>query len=158
VMKATVLKNILQSEDVIDPDGGYYVNVQDEDTGAVVRKWIETADFDNNPDTPISTLEVDCLATAFMSQSGKSTTNFSDITDKNYNITEYVTFSFPAKYSISVRDKITNIRNKSGIIWDEQERDNLNPTVFEITGITPVVDSLGRHVENYAILKRANLQ
>jgi len=72
---------------------------------------------------------------------------------------DYVRLQFPPNYGVSKRDRITNIRSKKGgdILWAEEEHDGA-PTVFEVLGVTPIFDPFGMHVENQALLQRAEVQ
>jgi len=72
---------------------------------------------------------------------------------------DYVRIQYPTNIEISKRDRIYNIRNpKTGVaIWKEEEFDG-EPTVFEVLGVTPILDPLGQHVENQALLQRAEVQ
>jgi hypothetical protein len=69
---------------------------------------------------------------------------------------------FPAGYRITKRDRVTNIRNARGqIIWKEEEMENegvYKSTTFDVLGVTPVLDPFGNHIENYALLERAEVQ
>ncbi len=72
------------------------------------------------------------------------------------------------KYSSSViisrRDRLTNIRTaKTGdVVWIEEElgpvSGEFKATVFNVSSIVPIMDPFGRHVENMALLERADVQ
>jgi len=72
---------------------------------------------------------------------------------------DYVRIQYPASIEISKRDRVYNIRDpKTGVaIWKEEEFDG-EPTVFEVLGVTPILDPFGQHVENQALLQRAEVQ
>jgi hypothetical protein len=61
--------------------------------------------------------------------------------------------------TLSKRDRITNVSNAKGeIIWKEEEIQGAPATVFIVMGVTPVVDPFGNHIENTALIQRAQVQ
>jgi hypothetical protein len=71
---------------------------------------------------------------------------------------DYVRIHYPKNVHISKRDRIFNIRTPQGeTIWVEEEFDG-RPTVFEVLGVTPIMDPFDQHVENQALLQRAQNQ
>lgn len=72
---------------------------------------------------------------------------------------DYVRIQFPANIELSKRDRVYNIRNpKTGsAIWKEEEFDG-DPTIFDVLGVTPILDPFGQHVENQALLQRSEVQ
>ena len=71
---------------------------------------------------------------------------------------DYVKMTFPRFIKISKRDRITNIRNRKGqVVWAEEEHDG-SPTVFNVMGVTPVLDPFGNWIENFALLARSEDQ
>ena len=76
----------------------------------------------------------------------------------NLDIVDYVEMEFPRGVVLSRRDRITDIRDSNGnLIWIEEESTNY-PTVFEVTGVTPVTDPFGKHFNNFTLLARAEDQ
>jgi hypothetical protein len=77
---------------------------------------------------------------------------------------DYCRIEFPARVLVTKRDRITNIRNRKGqILWLEEElgpdgEGKFRATVFEVLGVTPVVDPFGNHTSNVAMLERAEVQ
>lgn len=60
---------------------------------------------------------------------------------------------------LTIREKITNIRNKDGIsIWTELDSPSNTPTVFEVKGTTPMMDPFGTIVGYNSIMKRSENQ
>ena len=71
---------------------------------------------------------------------------------------DYIDFEFPTNEVITRRDRITDIRDSKGnLIWIEEESTD-RPTVFEVTGVTPVTDPFGVHITNFSLLQRAQNQ
>ena len=58
-----------------------------------------------------------------------------------------------------MREKITNIRDYEGtVIWEELNFPSNTPTVFEVVGITPMMDPLGGVLAYNATVKRSENQ
>lgn len=73
-------------------------------------------------------------------------------------VEDFINFEFPSNEVLTRRDRITDIRNSKGeAIWIEDESTGL-PTVFEVTGVTPVVDPFGLKTKNFTLLERADDQ
>lgn len=177
-MTATVLNQFAGSnpaEDVGTHDldtevqGGHWETVQDELTGAVERIWMAdaavveapgTKPFNKNADgfiTAINRFDIECYVRGFPEVGFRSSANTENWEDGVYKALESIQMSFPAKYILSRRQLITNIRGAHDkILWLEEETGQ--PTVFEVQGITPTFDPFGRHIDNLAVLKRSDVQ
>ena len=60
---------------------------------------------------------------------------------------------------ITLREKITNIRDKEGtVICEELNFPTNTPTVFEVMGITPMTDPLGGVLGYNSTVKRSENQ
>ena len=60
---------------------------------------------------------------------------------------------------IFVNEKVTNIMDSTGmVIWKELNYPTETPTVFEVVGVTPMTDALGRVVGYSTNLKRSENQ
>lgn len=156
-MKADILRQGVDNTDTDDVDEGSWVVRQDPRSGEIKRVW--QANDNTTGNNPDSTLEsFSCEARGIIDggiRVAGTTERFSDM----YSGVDYVRISFPANVSINRRDRITNIRDKRGrILWVEEERTDLAPTVFNVVGVTPIIDPLGQHVENVALLERAEAQ
>jgi hypothetical protein len=83
-------------------------------------------------------------------------------TERFGNIYENIDWAKMEFYSgepISKRSQVTNVRNLRGvIIWREEEMEGAPPTVFDVQGVTPIVDSMGNNSENTALLQRHEVQ
>lgn len=77
-----------------------------------------------------------------------------------YENVDWGELKFSPGYPISKRSQITNVRTRrSGlIIWREEEMDDAPPTVFDVQGVTPIVDAFGNHTENTALVQRHEIQ
>lgn len=163
-MKADVLR---QSSDVNNPDDpedfGHWEESQDPLTGDIIRVWVP--DVPDDPETPEDETQyytVDCMVRGIIEggvRAAGTTEDWSDI----YESIELIRMYFPANKIITKRDRVFNVRNRKGqILWKEEEygatAGTYKSTVFEVLGVTPVIDPFGNHVENYALLERAEVQ
>lgn len=150
--------------DVLKPEGapetltgaGHWVNRQDPDSGAILRLWVA-----EDPDTlqvEGGLIAVPCLFRGVIDggiRVAGTTERFSEV----YENVDWAKITFPAHINITKRDRITNVRDRNGnIIWREEEIEGNPPTIFEVRGITPVINPFGRHVENTGLLERAEVQ
>lgn len=155
-------------EAVVDPDTqeptGHYEYIENPITGEIERKWVP--DVPDDPTTPDINERVDFVfpveARAVITGGLNTQGTAERWTSKGeYENVDFVTIKFPKEIVITKRDRITNITDANGkIIWVEEEASVTNPgvivpTVFEVNGVSPVVDPFGQHVENYALLSRA---
>lgn len=143
-MTAEVLKQ------VGDPSlnvSGRWEYRQNEVSGSIERVWV--SDTSPEPGQQISIFP--CFAKGISMKTGETF-------EATYSNKEYVELKYPPGVSLSRRDKITKIGNNDGVIWLEEEIDRVKPTVFNIQSITPITDVLGVHVQNVAVLFRAEVQ
>lgn len=133
---------------VQDPESGTPIQVRVEDD-------VTTPDVD---EALAGTQQFDVMARGVI-DGGIRVAGTTETFDEVYTATDWVKITYPASVKITRRDKVTNIRHYDGgpIIWVEEENDNA-PTIFNVKGITPVVDLFGKHVENFALLERAEVQ
>ena len=139
---------------------GSWKSEQDPLTGEIIRRWIP---IDSDTGTAgTQAFSMSCLARGVVSggvQSSGTTEAWGEI----YENIDSVRLWFPASKILSKRDRITNIRHgKTGqIFWIEEELGPtagvFKPTIFEVDGVIPLFDPFGRHVENFAILNRADI-
>lgn len=159
-MTAEVLRQTNASGAPVNQDGSW-VTSQHPYSGEIIRTW-QPASLDqgaSTPGDPNDDLErFSCLARGIieggirMTGTGES---FKDI----YEAVDYVRIWFPASVNLTRRDKVTNIRGADGkLIWVEEERTDGAPTVFTVTGVTPIISPLGVHTENMALLERSEVQ
>lgn len=142
---------------------GYYDNVQDPDSGAIIRTWIVPAD--TNPTLPGvqpavgKVKRIKCTAAGIVSNSARGAGTAETFGSTGIITTlDLVVFKYPIDVIITRRDRITDIRSRKGqLLWRENEYDS-SATVFEVTGVTPVHDPFGIWIENSAIIHRAEVQ
>ena len=157
-MKADILK---QSGDNTG-GGGYYYTYQDEDSGDIIRVWVEgTPDDPNTPTVDETTgREVfPCLARNVRSDGMRvnaTTEDWGEI----IGTSDYVNIWFPATVTLTRRDRVTNIRHykTSQVFWMEEEFDTPKATTFDVIGIEPIFDAFGNHIEWKATLERSEIQ
>lgn len=158
-MKADILRQGSLEEDIDIDQEGNWQTVQDPLTWEIIRKWVPVVD--DNPDTPeVDKYSVPCAARGIITNGITAVGTTERFGDRYMNI-DFVRMSFPQGVVISKRDRITNIRDAvtGRIMWlDEEspeEGGEFRSTVFNVQGVTPVVDGMGRWVENVALLERA---
>lgn len=141
--------------------GGHFETIQDEDTGAIQRVWVDDSapvpTYNETEQVAIPRFDLPCYARGFTELGFRSSANTETYNNGDYTATEVIELSFPAQYSISRRQYITNIRDQNKrVLWLEEEIGE--PTIFEVQGVTPKFDGFGRHMENIAVLRRASNQ
>lgn len=160
-MKADVLRQSDNPKSVVDPtSSGVWVDRQDPLSGEIVRIWEPvTTDDPATPDVEVKTIK--CMVRGIIG-GGVRAAGTTESFDKDYQNIEFVRMTFPTNYVITKRDRITNIRNsKKQIVWKEEENPQLGlyrATVFDVLGVTPVLDPFGLVVENIALMERAEIQ
>jgi hypothetical protein len=154
-MKATILSQAPTGTP--DQTTGHYESKQDPDTGDIIRVWVPATD---DPATgPVEPSEIDCMVRGIITDGINVAGTTERFTPQGvYESVDFVKMNFAPHVVLTKRDRITNVRNQKGeIVWKEEESDN-NATVFDVLGVTPVLDPFGNHVENLAFLKRAGVQ
>ena len=159
-MRADVLKPGDPTPTDIDiSDYGTWTGKQDPLTGDIVQVWIP---FPDDPDTEVDETKtvgtIKCLARGIVDggiRVAGTTERFGDL----YQNIDYVKLWTPAKTVLTKGDRVTNIRNKcdSIIFWRNEETGN-KATVFNVNGVTPLFDAFNKHVENFILLERAEVQ
>jgi len=142
---------------------GEYVDQQDPLTHQIVRVWVPSTDNITTPSVDESIGgTVPCMVRGIIDggiRVAGTTERFGEI----YENIDYARMWLPSSFVITKRDRITNIRNKQGIIlWKDEETytptsGNYRSTVFDVLGITPIIDAFGQHVENVAMLQKAEV-
>ena len=117
---------------------------QDLDSGALKKEWI----FDKT---------LDCAAKGIVSNSTSTRTNDRQQFSNKYNMEQLIQIRTVDK--INMRHKITNIRNKDNeVIWTELNYPSDTPTVFEVVGVTPIMDPFGTIMAYNTVVKRSENQ
>jgi hypothetical protein len=136
---------------------GEFVENQDALTGEIVRVWQPNTIPDDPSTTGVneSTVEqVKCLARGVNFKSGINESFGAD-----YKAMDTVHLWVPAGVAINRRDRVTNISTSTGtLLWtDEAVTATPKAMVFNVVGVTPVMDPFGKHLENYAVLERSEV-
>lgn len=117
---------------------------QDPDTGEIKKEWsfIDT---------------VSCHAKGIISNS--ATTRSSDRQQFGNKYTNEQMLQVRTIDRLMPNYKVTNIKDSTGlVIWKEVNYPTETPTVFEVVGITPMMDALGRVIGYSTNLKRSDNQ
>ena len=164
-MFADVLKQGQNAPPPDNPEYGQWVEQQDPLTHEIIRVWQPFEVTPDNPATPedeTSFLTVPCIARGIV-DGGIRVAGTTERWGELYENVDYVRMVFPPNFVITKRDRITNIRNRKGqILWKDEETDptatsGWRSTIFEVMGVTPVPDPWGNHIENVAMLSRAEV-
>lgn len=137
-----------------------YEWVQDPVSGAMERVPVPV----DNPSTPTidesqgRRFEVPCMARGVIDggiRVAGTTTRFDEV----YEATDWVKITFGPNDVVTRRDRVVEIKDRKTKkpIWVEEEA-GFKPTIFNVMGVTPVVDPFGHHVENFALLQRNEVQ
>ena len=119
-------------------------DLQDVNTGAIKKEW----QFDRT---------IACSAKGNISNSSSNTAADKQTFSNKYKNEE--TLQIRTLEKITLREKITNIRDYEGtVIWEELNFPTNTPTVFEIMGITPMMDPLGGVLAYNSTVKRSENQ
>ena len=117
---------------------------QDINTGAIKKDWnfIKT---------------VSCHAKGNISDTNTRGGSSQQTISKKYVNTENLSIRTIDK--LTLRDKVTNIRDKSNNpIWVEPNYPSNTPTVFEVVGSTPILDPFGSLIGYNTSVKRSESQ
>ena len=119
-------------------------DLQDPETGSINKEW----QFFKT---------IDCSAKGVVSNSTSTRANDRQQISNRYTLEQFIQIRTAEK--ISVRNKITNIRNKEGeYIWTELDYPTETPTVFEVVGMTPINDPFGMGMGYNITAKRSENQ
>jgi hypothetical protein len=153
-MKADVLRPDFETSDDDSPVEGDFESYQDPITGAILRRWVPGTEEDPITGTPASSLRtIDCLARGIVDggiRVAGTTERFGD----TYENIDFVKLWVPAKIKLSKRDRITNIRKGTTVMWKDEEGDGA-ATVFNVNGVTPLFDAFNKHTEDFVLLEKA---
>lgn len=118
-------------------------NVQDQNTGAISKKWVATKNI-------ICHLDV-------ISHQGSGTKDNNKTFDMIY--TEEARYLLKTKEPLSKRMRIANIKNRSGQeIFMEMDKIDTPSTIFEIEAHHPRLDPLGNVLYYESNLRRVGVQ
>lgn len=131
---------------------------QDPDSGAIVKRWVDNPTTITDESAKTIIRNVPLMARGVLTtgiQGAGSTERFDDI----YTNVDWVKATFGKNTNITKRDQVTNVRTRSGeLVWKEEEITDYPPTVFDVMGVTPVLDPFSRLVEYSVLMQRAEVQ
>lgn len=142
---------------------GVWVDSQDPLTGQIVREWAPyEGDADISTETDVRVYkEIPCLVRGIV-DGGIRVAGTTERFSNDYENIDFAKMWIPANIFITKRDRVTNIRTKDGrIVWKDEEFDDpfddvpASATVFNVNGVTPLLDAFNRHTENFVLLQRA---
>lgn len=159
-MKATVLVGAQVSGVAI---AGRFIAVQNPDTGAIEDKWVASDNFqrvnwsDDPNTTDIEAFDIICEFRGVIAAGIRGSAT-AETFGKDYLKIDITKMRFPKRYSITAHDRVVNVRDRltGSPIWKEQE--TLNPPVWDVRGVTPILDPLGRLTDYYALVQRVQNQ
>jgi hypothetical protein len=118
--------------------------LQDPNTGAIVREW-----------SYYKTLP--CHAKGVVSNSATTRSSDKQLFSNKYINDQIIQVRTSDK--LTIREKVTNIKDFEGnAIWTEINFPTETPTVFEVMGTTPLTDPFGRVLAYNSSLKRSENQ
>lgn len=135
---------------------------QDKDSGAIVRRWkddVNTVGVDERRNGLIIR-DVPLTARGII-DGGIRVAGTTERFGNEYVAVDYVKATFGKEIVITKRDQVTNIRSKRDLstpVWREEEISSYPATVFNVMGVTPVLDPFSRLVEQAVLLERAEVQ
>jgi hypothetical protein len=140
-----------------DSTSGSWSSYQDPISGEIRNVWEPSIDTSNPSDPEPFTIA--CLArgivnTGLRSQGSRTTYG------ANYFDEEIIHMWVPSSVKITKRDRVTNIRDKKNgtILWtDTDYQDGTRPTIFNVTGVTPILDPFNRVTEYFVMLEKADM-
>lgn len=161
-MSADVLRQgteISDDPDTEEVESGHWENMQDHDSGEIVRVWQKNPQKDPDASTGQPELySFKCIARGIV-DGGIRVSGTTERFGEMYQNVDYIKVTFPANVKLSKRDRITNVRDAAGnIIWREEEIKGSPPTVFNVMGVTPILDPFNRLIESFALCERAERQ
>ena len=120
------------------------IEIQDPDTGAIVREWMYYK-------------TVPCHAKGVVSNSATTRSSDKQVFSNKYVNDQIIQVRTSER--LTIREKISNIRDVSGNpIWTEINYPNETPTVFEVVGTTPITDPFGNVLAYNSSMKRSENQ
>lgn len=141
-----------------NPATGHWESYQDPLTFEILNRWVPGTEDDPDTvedETSSAAITFPCMARGIIDggiRVAGTTERFGDA----YENIDYVRIKIPGYVKITKRDRVTNLREKKGgqILWRDEERDGSPPTVFNVNGVTPVLDGFNNLIEWFVLLQR----
>lgn len=158
-MKCDLLKPAGAPETNPNSNGSWEYQ-QDPDSGAITRRW---RDFEDTPEINearpgLIIPDVPLMARGVLTGGFKNASN-SQLYSEIYKNIEWLKAIFPKDVNITEKDRVTNIRNKTGeVIWKEEEANAIPATTFNVMGVTPILDPFNNMIELSVLLQRSEVQ
>lgn len=161
-MTADILRQGTQA--VVESDlheVGEYVPQQDPVSGEIIRVW--QPGVSDDPTTPndesIVTIPVEARGIV---DGGIRVAGTTERFGADFSSVDFVRIRFPAEYTLTKRDRVTNIRDAAGnVAWlDEEVRPEsglYRATVFNVNGVTPLFNGPFNVLDKWeALLERVD--
>lgn len=149
---AEILRQYIDHDPDEDTRGDLdYEYTQSEYGGGIERTWYST-----DPDDPAAEpIVIPCLI-----RSPTATAKGVEAWSQIYENMRSLQMQFDVTHSINERDQVTNITalNKSGVEFYPWAEVNGTPTIFDVTGVSPIFGPFGDVIEWVAVLERAEVQ
>jgi len=146
------------TDDPTDADG-HWETQQDPDTGEIVRVWVPATEPTDPADPSAPSVSVPCRVRGHVTMGAPTSDVSEGFSGKEYIVGEFAKMWLPTSVAISRRDQVTNIRDRKGrVAFREDEFDPATATVYSVVGVTPIIDPLAGHIENFVMLERAQVQ
>lgn len=155
-MKATVLSQGSYGSDSVT-EAGYFTDRQNPLTFEIERVWVP---LDSDPVTGgTQPYEFDCVVRGIVDGGIRVAGTTERLTPSGtIESADYARMQFPPNVPISKRDRIYNVKDSNGVLAWKEEEYNGAATVFDVLGVTPIFDPFNNHIENHALLQRADVQ
>lgn len=164
-MWATIIPRLVTPGQPVPVEGsnqGAYSITQDPDSGEVITYFDPKGQADyTKPPYNGSPYEIQCYARAYTALGYRSSANRETYIAGDYAQTESIQFDFPKNVILNHQTLVTNLRgsqhaNPRDYFW--LDGSTLQPTVWEVQGVSPVHDPFGKWIRNTTVLKRSEVQ
>jgi hypothetical protein len=123
--------------------------VRDEDTGQMLRTWDYVEGNDINYDAGE---EVVCIARGIMG-GGIRVVGSTERWEEDYLPIDWAKIQVPPDTVVTKRHRLGNIKDGVGNVnWKTNQG---NPAIFNVVGVTPVIDPFGQPIELDILVKKA---
>lgn len=152
-LKASILKQFIDDDDLDATEGLDYEIIQDPVTGEIIRNW-----FGSDPDdTQTIVKPTNCYIEGF-----SRSDSYRAKTQERYQYDQRIIMFFPPRTNIGIRDKVTDIRDSNDYILYQEDARGLDgkrlATIFKVISVQKNTDVFGRESEVVVTLERAEVQ